>query len=312
MEVKNFNKKLITLSLLVILTHLSCFINSYTINNDFLHINFNSEFFLEQFNSPLAGINIGWITTHGENSNSTYLITLNDAINMGANSLTITTEINNTLLSNFQIVIIEQGGASWTPVELNSLAIWVNNGGSVYILGDDLDPPQKNVSSKFNIFYNETDPISGDITNLNYQYPILNGVNNLYAFWPGASINITNSTNSLMNIALTDDLAVIVTALQVNQGRILINIDSDGMIRDDWINDAGSDNHIFANNSWLWLANVIGNGDSPSSDSVPYYILLFNSLNSISIPWIMLLAVIISGLVILIILIFQKFKSKTK
>jgi len=282
------------------------FINTTSIYSSFLYN--NPQISLKQNENPLTGIKIGWITTHGENGNSTYLTTLNDAINMGASTTIITTEINNSLLNNFQIVVIEQGGTSWTTNELNALSTWVNSGGSVYILGDDLDPPQLNVSILFQIFYNETDPVAGNIVNLNHQYPILNGITSLFAFFPAASIDIGNTTNSLMNIALTDDLAVIVAALQVNQGRILVNIDADGMIHDSWI--GGNDNNLFANNSWLWLAKVIGNGESNPPNPLPYYLLLIDSLKTEGLLSLILLTISLSILTFILILFFWRKRKK--
>ncbi len=270
-----------------------------------------------QKSANLTNIDIGWITTHGENDNSLYTTTCSDAVDMNATFSIINSEINSSLLNNFDIVVIEQGGTSWSSSELNDLVNWVNNGGSVYILGDDLDPPQLDVSNKFNIHYNASDPIAGDITNLDHQYPILNGVISLYSFFPGASINVASSTSLLMYLALTNDSAVIVTALQVNLGRILINVDADGMIMDSWI--SADDNELFANNSWLWLADLIGNGDSPPYNPpgeifnpillVP---LLMSGSSNLSLIWIILILVM-SVIVISIVsfILIRKRKPKT-
>jgi len=236
---------------------------------------------------------------------------------MGA-SLTINnTEINSTFLNQFDIIVIEQGGTSWSTNELNDLVNWVNAGGSVYILGDDLDPPQLNVSGRFNIYYNSTDPIAGDITNLDHQYPILNGVVSLYAFFSSASINTAISTSQLMNLALTNDSAVILAALQVNLVMILINIDADGMIRDGFIDSGGSENHLLANNSWLWLADLIGNGNSSFNPPdgnldilVLSYLLSNNTFNLPLIYWIIILSLVAIGVIFTITLI-RKRKSQT-
>jgi len=109
-----------------------------------------------------------------------------------------------------------------------------------------------------------------------------------------------------MIVGSTSDNAPIIVACQESAGRILCLIGADGIIEDSYIND--DDNHLLANNSWLWLGGII---DSQYTNLPNWlFIFLFYIENPTNWPLIMALSLYsIGGLVIIIFLINKKKKS---
>ncbi|MHA1378517.1 MAG: hypothetical protein ACTSRG_09065 [Candidatus Helarchaeota archaeon] len=267
--------------------------NIYFIKNNFL--TFNSKIpsiSISYSNSPLQGKKIGIVKTHGEGDPFFhYTITLNDVQDMGATVDNITTEVNSSLLNLYDIIIIDVQGTNWTSNELTDLYTWVQNNGSLYVWGD-YGSARVNVSAKFDVFYNNTATFKGTLI-LNDNPPILQGVNTLYADGPLASIDLNVSRNDLMVIALSRDNSPIIVALQENEGRVLWLCDVVGTIENTYI--SSYDNHLFANNSWLWLGGVLGNEYSPKPSD--WWILLLSE-KLIEIPFSLTFIILISSLAI--------------
>lgn len=210
---------------------------------------------------------VGWVITHGEDPFSDYSTTVNDLQDLGANFSSINSEINNVLLSSYDILVIEEGGTQWLTSELLSLKSWVEDGGALYILGDLPGISQSNVSQYFNVYYNNTDALDGMLTILNSTHPLFEDVTLVESFYPSASLDESKSIDSLEILAITDDEAPIIATLLVEGGHILWNVDSDGIIND--FNIGIYDHRQLANNSWVWLATpnpYTGNGPPAPPD----------------------------------------------
>lgn len=213
----------------------------------------------------LDGKEVGWIVSHGEDDNSTYSFTISDLESFGAHLSLINTAIDLVLLSSYDILVIEEGGTNWLSSELLALKSWVEDGGGLYILGDEPGFSQGNVSQYFNVYYNVSLALDGLLTILNPSNPLFDNVTSIDSFFSTSSLDETLSTDALQVLARSRDNQCIIAALIVKDGRILWNVNSDGIINDASIGTA--DNNKFANNSWIWLAtpnpyNPGGNGDN--------------------------------------------------
>lgn len=234
--------------------------------------------------SNLIGKSVGWVITHGEDPDNDYSITVNDLQNLGANFSSINSEINNSLLSSYDILVIEEGGTEWQISELLSLKSWVENGGALYILGDLPGISQSNVSQYFNVYYNHTDALDGMLTILNSTHPLFEDVTLVESFYPSASLDESKSIDSLEILAITDDGAPIIATLLVEKGQILWNVDSDGIIND--FNIGIYDHKQLANNSWIWLATpnpYTGNGPSDTDNLLIPIIIIASSIAVVAI-----------------------------
>ena len=180
----------------------------------------------------------------------------------GADFSLINSEITSGLLSSYDILVIEEFGTSWASSELTSLKTWVEDGGALYILGDQPGDSQSSVTEHFNVYYNETSALDGFLTIINSTHPIFESVSDIQLLLgPSASLDESQSTESLEILAVSTDGAPILAALLVDSGRILWNVDSDGTINNPYIGNA--DHRQLANNSWIWLATpnpYTGNG----------------------------------------------------
>jgi len=303
---KNKKSSLFILEIFLIFLIHFAFSNSYSLlmTTEISSINPNS--IISNSNNLLQDKQIGWVVTHGEDAYdnppfNVYLTTINDVLAMGATLNNITSEINSTLLSNYDILVLEEGGTNWTASELADLESWIINGGSLYILGDNCDDAQTNVSAKFGIYYNSTDPQQGSL-NFDSSHFIFQNINTITSFFPSASINSQISVN-FMNLAWSVDNASLVIALQKVNGRILWNVDADGMIDDSYISQ--DDNHVLANNSWLWLGGILGNNNPPNI--VPF-LLIFLINESIEWPIFAIAGLGITSLVIVLIYLIKRKK----
>jgi len=217
--------------------------------------------------SVLIGKNVGWIISHGEDDNSTYSFTINDLKSFGAQFSLINTPITSGLLSSYNIVVIEEGGTNWAPNELTALKAWIETGGAVYILGDQPGFSQGNVSQYFNVYYNVSMALNGLLTISDPGHPVFENVATIDSAFATASIDESLSTDALKVLAMSRDNQSLIAALLVNEGRILWNVNSDGIINDFSLDI--DDNRKFANNSWIWLATsnpYTGNGPSDTGD----------------------------------------------
>ncbi len=269
-NLNSYNLKKISLIILILISYTNIF-NSESLtsqNKEKIYLNPATLRLKALDNSSLIDKDIGWITTHGEDDNTSYSITVGDAEAFGANFSIINMEINSTILSYFDILVIEEGGSNWLSSELSSLKTWIEHGGALYILGDQPGDSQGNVSEYFNVFYNHSDPQSGPLSNLDLIHPIMEGVASLDSFFPSASINEFASTSFLHIIGRSWDDYPLLASLLVMDGRILWNVDSDGMIND--FNIGHEDNRRLANNTWLWLAtdNDINNSNNNNGNGI--------------------------------------------
>lgn len=263
---------------ILILSYLSLTITCCQIRNSYAsNIRIQA---LDQNN--LVNKTVGWVIYHGEDDNSTYTITVNDLKTFGAEFVQINSEITQGLLSSYDILVIEEGGTDWLNSELTALDSWIKQGGALYILGDQPGYSQGNVSLHFNVYYNTTDPLTGILTIEDPSNALFENVSTIDSFYPSASIDEIQSTPSLEVLARSRDNAPIIAASLIQKGRILWNVDSDGIIND--FNIANGDNRKLANNTWIWLATpspyTPGDGEE---DNIIIIIIIISSIAGVAV-----------------------------
>lgn len=215
------------------------------------------------YTAPLTNKSIAWIRTHGELSNSSYTKILNDAREMGATIKTFTSVVNASTLKGFDIIVVNEGGASWNSNELNILKEWIINGSSILILGDERDASQVSVSSAFKVFYSTLAGTSGNSSQILSPHDVTFGVSTV--FFPFPESTISSTSNRYITPLINDrNDHLIVASLQYGSGRALWVAD------DCFTNSEVSkvDNNLLSNNTWIWLANTSHNYNTPIINNV--------------------------------------------
>jgi len=204
------------------------------------------EFTIPLNNLELTGIQIGAIISHGEaNPRTKYPSISSELLQRGATILDVDTELNLTVLSNFDIIWFDETGGNLTGSETDAVDQWVMNGGSFLITGDNLGSAT-GVMQRFNITHELQ--ISGNITNEIDYHRITFGVNQL-DFPSPLSLNLTNQPNA--NICVTLNTDIVAVAMEYGKGGFVILADDDVLV-----SSSAADNHLFINNTFGWLANI--------------------------------------------------------
>ncbi len=206
--------------------------------------------------SSLQGAKIGLVQTHGEsNLWGSYSTHLNDAIGMGATITTITTTIDSTILKGYNIIVLGNGGSSWSASELDALSSWVSKGGGLYVLDDGYDSAQISVSGEFNIYY-DTNPLIHVTPSMNLFHPIFDDVSSFQYPWPpcDVSIDLNAGRQDYTNIIRYDTQGIFIV-LEINKGRIAWNVVSGNLISNSEISK--DDHRTIGKNTWKWLAPSI-------------------------------------------------------
>ncbi len=243
----------IKISIVLVLSLITCSCMQLINTNHFAVLNANlanlNDFYIHQ--SQMDGEKIGCIMTHGEsNLYLQYSYILNQAKFFGATVEDITATITTESLSTYTIVVIGDGGSSWSASELTALDNWVRSGRSIYILGDNKDASQVSVSNKFNVFYGP--PPSG-WSGIDWDSPLMVDVTHTSWVYPSLStIDLSSSTNEL-TVVISNSGNGEVVYLQKGKGRLLWNVFGEGMIGDSQV--YSGHNRQFSENCWIWLAN---------------------------------------------------------
>ncbi|MFW9865729.1 MAG: hypothetical protein ACFFEN_06470 [Candidatus Thorarchaeota archaeon] len=213
--------------------------------------------------APLTNKSIAWIRTHGELSNSSYTKILNDARVMGATITTFTSEVNASTLQDFDLIVVNEGGASWATNELKTLKEWVINGNSILILGDERDASQVSVTSAFKVFYSTFAGSSGNSSQILSPHEVTFGVSTV--FFPFPECTISSASNRYITPLIKDrNDNLIVASLQYGSGRVL-------WVTDDCFTNSEIstvDNNLLSNNTWIWLASTNHNYNTPIINNV--------------------------------------------
>ena len=223
-------------------------------------------------NDLLSEKKIGWIRSHGEYNYVDFSIYINDAIALGATIEEITEVISIDALRDYDILIVGEGGSSWTEQELDALAEWVSSGRPLFLIGDERDDSLVDVSHKFQVSYEPYLGPNDYTSDFNQPHTLTNGLNQLYTI-PSASIN-ESSTSGIVGLIRDRNGELIVATLTYGRG-IVTWICDDDILRDIHINKV--DNRLFANNTWIWALKPVPDIIDGAEDNLLTIIIISSS-----------------------------------
>lgn len=206
----------------------------------------------------LNGVDIGWITTHGETTNLTYSTFLNNAVTLGATSNVFDQEIVPYLLYQYEILIVEEGGDSWTLRELNVLNNWVENGGRLLVIGDNRNNAQVSISNHFDVQYSEYDGDIGISNQILQPHYLTVEVDTINFGLQRATIDLSSSNSLLEPLINASDGTPQVCLLELGSGKVLWILDE--IIENSQII---GDNLIFGLNVLRWMGETRVNDHAP-------------------------------------------------
>ena len=200
--------------------------------------------FARQWNQVrLDGIRIGTVITHGEeNPRTTYPPIIAELIQRGAIITDITTLLNSSLLSNYDIIWFDEYGSNMTESELDAIEQWVQNGGGFLVTGSVMGSAI-NLVQRFNISFVGLPP--GGITDTIFPHPITSGVNEIYYTSPWTSLDISLQPHTILCVEWYGYAMVV--AMQFGGGRFVIIVEASYTL---------ADNHLLINNTFGWLSYI--------------------------------------------------------
>jgi len=195
----------------------------------------------------LDGDRIGFVVAHGEqNPRVRYPAIARELIQRGATLNNITTTINSSLLTNFDLIWIDEGGSAMTAAEIDAIEQWVQYGGSLLLTGDNMGSAL-NLVQRFNISYGASAG-TGMATAI-YLHPITIGVKTIY--FPAAAASLITSAQQNAFLCAKLNNYNLVVAMEFGSGAFVIIADDDLLFSYTLAN-----NHILINNTFGWLCRL--------------------------------------------------------
>jgi len=235
---------------------------------------------------PISDLTIGgdilWDLSHGvylgyEPANRFSSLT----ILLGNLNYTIETTysgLDNINLSNYDIVVVCIGSAwhsSYQPEEAAAVEAFVENGGGVLIMGENIHCPNGNINSIAQLFgstcgISNLYPEDLHISEFS-EHPIFNDINQIY-FLSVGKIDVEPPSEL---IAFTDGFGA-VAAAEVQSGKVVVLGDMNC-----WENNCilQFDNQLFAENTFIWLTYLPTDVNESGVDVPGNFIILQNYPN---------------------------------
>ncbi|MHA1130981.1 MAG: hypothetical protein ACTSQQ_09245, partial [Candidatus Helarchaeota archaeon] len=197
---------------------------------------------------PLSGIRLGAVITHFEDNPRTkyanYPYVSLKLIQRGVNFTDITSIITPELLSNYDMIWIDEHGAEMNITEVEAIEEWIRQGGRILISGEDMWSASKLVEY-LNFSYYDHSATDG-YTNAISFHPITAGVNEVRMYAPYKALNISGQPKVDICVELEGNPSVV--AMTLGKGRIVILCDEIVLY-----DTKSADNHLFINNTFGWL-----------------------------------------------------------
>ncbi len=196
---------------------------------------------------PLNGIRVGGVIAHGERNPRTryapFPYVSLELLQRGVNFTDITSFITLEVLSNYDMIWIDEMGIAMNSSEVAAIIEWIENGGRVLITGGELwaaDPliQQLNLS-----YYSNT--INGYTKSI-YFHPTTAQVEQLYFSDHRIALNISKQSKASICAEIAGHVMAI--AMELGDGRISFVGDITILT-----NSLVADNHFFINNTFGWL-----------------------------------------------------------
>jgi hypothetical protein len=158
-------------------------------------------------------------------------------------------EITSGLLNRFNVLISAGATTGYTPEEVAAIETYVENGGGLFVIGDNDDTVYNSLTDYSGITWTTPRGVGGDIDNIN-PHNITEGVTQLYMDSPNLVLEVTAPAEE---VAYDNDLVLgrpLIAASEYSGGRVAALSD------DNCLDDANletSDNKLFGENVILWL-----------------------------------------------------------
>ena len=227
---------------------------------------------IEKF--PLESKKIGWIRSHAEDNYLMYTIFLNDAVDLGATYEVISEVITSSILNEFDIIIVGEGGYAWSVGELAVLKNWVSSGHTLLLMGDSRDNSLVSVSNTFNVEYKEYSDSLDYTSNLIQPHTLTNGINSIYTY-PYTAIDESSVPSGLVKLIRDKNGELIVATLIYGSGTVTWICD-DNILDNSYI--GYGNNRLFGNNTWLWSLTAVPTTPPPEWDPLLFIIITTSSV----------------------------------
>ena len=211
--------------------------------------------------ASLSNISIGAVTYHGERNILTYYPEIvNWLVDRGATVNTISNLLTSSLLSNYNILWFEESGNPLSSNELLNLKSWVQNGGSILLMGDN-GGSYESVASEFSVSF-----LSGSYagtSNIIKPHAITEGVGNIY-FSAVQHLDLSSQPSAVSCVEMDNE--VLISALEHGDGKIVF-------ISDEHVFEYYSDtnnNSLFINNTFGWLSSTPVNEYAPILSDISF------------------------------------------
>ncbi|MHA1680918.1 MAG: lamin tail domain-containing protein [Promethearchaeota archaeon] len=195
----------------------------------------------------LNDIRIGSVITHGEeNPRTRYPDISSDLIKRGATISDILSVINSSILSNYDIIWIDEFGVGMSSSEIDAIIEWVQFGGRFILSGDNIDTTEA-IAQRFNITYLGFDP-SGITNSINLSNITL-GIDEINFPFGVRTLDISMQPSAFPCVELNGE--PVVASMEYGLGRFVIIADENI-----FMNHSLSDNQLLINNTFGWLGSV--------------------------------------------------------
>ncbi|MBW2457609.1 MAG: hypothetical protein JRI68_24100 [Deltaproteobacteria bacterium] len=195
-----------------------------------------------------------WDSTHGTYSNYDIAGDYSDlATRLTNNGYTVSETsagLNNVNLSNVDVIVVAVTNAwnsAYTQVEINSIQSFVNGGGGLLILCDEVGLANANLQGVASLFGVTCglDNVSTDVTTWN-NHAVSAGMGTLYVAFAGA-LALSSPAISVGYIGSR----ILVAAADYGSGHVVIVGDLNWAIDS---NFGSANNHLFCDNTFAWLS----------------------------------------------------------
>nr|MDO8118144.1 hypothetical protein [Candidatus Sigynarchaeota archaeon] len=211
------------------------------------------------YDRTLDGSTIAWLRAHGEGSNATYTQFLTLARNLGASYSETINALNYSILSDVEILVINEGGTALSMAELDALRTWIYNGGGLIVLGDNQDAGQMSIAQYFHLGLSLSGGSTTVSSNLNFSQALSNKVASInFQSNPQNTISMIASDHDWRWFANTSDGRTVIALRRIGEGKIAWI--SDEIFANTYLNMA--DNAQLANNTLVWV-NLLKNNMNP-------------------------------------------------
>lgn len=157
--------------------------------------------------------------------------------------------ISSELLQGYEVLISVSATNSYSTNERTAIKNFVNNGGGLFVIGDDDSSIYNDLTDFAGIYWTDVIGVDGSTSFIN-SHEITNGVNQLYFDSPSLSLGV--DSNEKIIVWDTAHTTIQVAIAEYGKGRVVALVD-DNCLDNEFIGE--SDNIVFGKNVVKWINN---------------------------------------------------------